>query len=98
MSSFKRNPNFQAELAVELTGTVLRRAGNEVAAAADSLAHSAMPRKGRKRMVVQRVDGEVVVANTNHGGHLEEFGSQNNPAYGPLRRGVLAAGLDLRES
>lgn len=28
--------------------------------------------------------------------HLVEFGSKNNPPYGPLRRGVRAAGLRFR--
>lgn len=30
--------------------------------------------------------------------HLVEFGSQNNPPYAPLRRGVRAAGVRLDES
>jgi hypothetical protein len=41
-----------------------------------------------------RVIGHSVVA-TDPFGHLVEYGSVNNPAYAPLRRGTLAAGLRL---
>lgn len=41
-----------------------------------------------------RVIGNSVVA-TDPFGHLVEFGSVNNPAYAPLRRGTLAVGLRL---
>jgi hypothetical protein len=41
-----------------------------------------------------RVIGNSVVS-TDPFGHLVEFGSVNNPAYAPLRRGTLAAGLRL---
>lgn len=41
-----------------------------------------------------RVIGNSVVS-TDPFGHLVEFGSVNNIAYAPLRRGVLAAGLRL---
>lgn len=41
-----------------------------------------------------RVIGNSVVS-TDPFGHLVEFGSVNNVAYAPLRRGVLAAGLRL---
>lgn len=30
--------------------------------------------------------------------HLVEFGSINNPAYGPLRRGLMTAGFDFKPS
>jgi hypothetical protein len=39
-------------------------------------------------------DGDkVTYANPRRVWHLVEFGSVNNPAYSPLRRGVVAAGL-----
>ena len=38
------------------------------------------------------------VGNTDFFFHLTEFGSVNNPAYAPLRRGVRAAGLRLDEA
>lgn len=37
------------------------------------------------------------VGNTDFAGHMVEWGSQNNPPYAPLRRGVRAAGLRLSE-
>lgn len=37
------------------------------------------------------------VATRDPFGHLVEWGSQNNPPYAPLRRGVRAAGLRLDE-
>lgn len=38
------------------------------------------------------------VVSTDSFAHLVEWGSANNPAYAPIRRGVLAAGLRLDES
>lgn len=43
-------------------------------------------------------DGEVRVGNRHGLFHLVEYGSRNNPAYAPLRRGVRAAGLRLDEN
>lgn len=40
---------------------------------------------------------DVYVSNPNPIGHILEFGSVNSPPYSPIRRGVLAAGLQLRE-
>lgn len=37
------------------------------------------------------------VGNTDFAAHLIEWGSVNNPPYAPLRRGVRAAGLRLKE-
>lgn len=37
------------------------------------------------------------IETTDPFGHLIEFGSQNNAAYAPLRRGVRIAGLEVRE-
>ena len=42
---------------------------------------------------IRVIDHSVV--STDPFGHLVEFGSVNNIAYAPLRRGVLAAGLRL---
>lgn len=41
-----------------------------------------------------RAKGEAVVA-SDHFWHLSEFGSVNNAAYGPFRRGLRAAGIRL---
>lgn len=99
MSAFTANPGFHAELEAEMRarGTLLP-AARAAAAAADKLAHSAMPRRGYRRIEVGQLEGDVVIANTNHGAHLEEFGLARTPLYAPLRRGCRAVGLDLRET
>lgn len=97
MSHFVANPSLTLELLSQLR-PVLRASGEAVASRADSFAHSAMPRRGYKRIEVHETVEGVEVANTNYGGHLEEFGSVNNPPYAPLRRGARAVGLKLRES
>jgi hypothetical protein len=38
------------------------------------------------------------VGNTDFAAHLVEWGSVNNPAYSPLRRGVRAVGLRFDEA
>lgn len=40
---------------------------------------------------------QVTVGSHDPFGHMVEWGSINNPAYAPIRRGVLAAGLRLDE-
>lgn len=46
-----------------------------------------------------RADGDKVVFQNPRGvWHLVEFGSVNNPSYGPLRRAVVAAGLRLENA
>lgn len=59
-----------------------------------------MPRRGHGRTsqieVVQEA-GETLLANFDYAAAIVEFGSRNNPPWSPLRRGVRAAGLDLRE-
>lgn len=44
-----------------------------------------------------RADGDRIIS-TDPFWHLIEFGSINNPAYAPFRRGIRAAGLRLEES
>lgn len=39
----------------------------------------------------------VSVGTNYFAGHIVEWGSINSPAYAPIRRGVLAAGLRLEE-
>ena len=96
--TFKANPNLQAELEAEIRARgALVPIARRAAAAADRLAHSAMPRRGFRRIEVGQLEGDVVIANTNHGAHLEEFGLAYTPMYAPLRRGVRSVGLvDLR--
>lgn len=40
---------------------------------------------------------DLYLVNTDAGGHLDEWGSVNNPAWAPLRNGVRRAGFDLIE-
>ncbi len=57
-----------------------------------------MPRTGARAVIVAeptRTGARIV--NTDHAGHLQEWGSRNNPPHAPLRRGVRAAGLKLEE-
>lgn len=43
------------------------------------------------------INGRWVLLTTDFAGSLVEFGSINNPAYAPLRRGVRSAGLRVEE-
>ena len=57
-----------------------------------------MPSKGNRGTVVVDASGaEVWLVNTDHAGHLQEWGSEKNEPAAPLRRGVRAAGFDLHE-
>lgn len=76
----------------------MREHGENVKRAASrSMPRGADPRRGhiRDKFVVVTDDKVVRVGNTDPFFHLIEFGSINNPAYAPLRRGVLTAGLRL---
>lgn len=97
MRSFKPNPFFEQEMAAQVRPRVLVPAARKVAAAASRHVHLTRPDRSRRPIEVAEVDGDIAVANTNFGGPIEEFGSRNNPAYMPLRRGVSEAGYQLRE-
>jgi hypothetical protein len=99
MSAFLPNPLLEKQLEAQIKALgTLRPAAQKAAARAETFTHHAMPRSAAQRVVVGVVDGEVAVINTNFGGHLEEWGLARTPVYAPLRRGVRAAGLKLRES
>ena len=93
------NPGFSTEIMRErdfMDG--LKRAAEGAARHAENFArgHGApwMPRAGADNLIeVVEDGGNVYISNTDHGGHLLEFGSKNNPPHAPLRRGVQAAGL-----
>lgn len=77
----------------------LQDAAKKSAKEVKSLKHRIMPRtRGAGSVVVNEVDGQIVLGNTDYGAHLDEFGSRNNPAYQPLRRGIRAAGFRFEES
>lgn len=98
-----RNRNLEREIMGEDAYLeALAEAAEPARERAEQLAEQArapwMARKGARRTVeLQERDGELVLANTDHGGHLMEYGSKNNPPHAPLRRGVQAAGLRLHE-
>lgn len=55
-------------------------------------------RSGRGDQIkIEVTDDGVFLVNLDHAGHLQEWGSKNNPPVAPLRRGVRAAGLRLAE-
>lgn len=103
MTAFRKNPRLDAELAKSadvhakvVAGAQAMARHAAVIARADAQAPW-MPSGGRT-IVVQADANEVRVVNTDYGGHLQEFGSKNNPPYAPLRRGARAAGLHLKEN
>lgn len=97
-SGFKPNPAFEAQLKREVAyKAALLEPAEEVARTARATAHRIMPAGRGEQIQAESFAGEVVVANHNHGGHLDEWGSKNNPPYAPLRRAVRSAGLRFRE-
>lgn len=101
---FFPNPGFSTELLKEPDAIKgLKDAGEGIKRIADPMVRSAggpwMPNKdGKETIEVVEVDGDVYVSNTDHGGHLIEWGSVNNPPHAPLRRAAMAAGTRLDES
>lgn len=103
---FRRNPELDRAL---LESPEMRKALQASAQAvadnaeqlADDLGAPWMPRRrsGTNRTFVVSDDGETIaVVNVDHGGHLTEWGSKNNPPHAPLRRSVQATGLRFRET
>jgi len=95
---FKPNPHFAQELGAGVQN-ILREAAEKSAEEVRDVKHRIMPRRrGKGTVVVREIDGRIVLGNTDAGAHLDEFGSKNNPAYQPLRRGITAAGFRFKES
>ena len=103
MTRFRRNPRLEQQLQRQ---PQLRRALTEFAEDAQRHAEGFMqaaggpwmPRKGSRSSTKVVTEGdEVRLVNLDHAGHLQEWGSRNNPPHAPLRRGVRAAGLRLDE-
>jgi hypothetical protein len=101
---FKKNRAFVAELKREPGyRQALKDAAEEVrnnAVVLETAAHGPwMPPQGNpgQTIVLREYSRggipEVIVTNIDHGGHLIEWGSINNPPHAPLRRAVRAAGL-----
>lgn len=99
---FKPDPDFAREIAAqEETRVGLARAAEPARAAAESFARQAgapwMPRAGHQIVEIDVDDQGVALVNTDYAGHLQEYGSVNNPPHAPLRRGALAAGFEVVE-
>jgi hypothetical protein len=100
---FLPNPFFERDISTDedhLDG--LEAAAQKGAERAEMFARAAgapwMKRAGALRtVVVARLADRVRIVNTDHGGHLMEWGSINNPPHAPLRRGAQAADLRFTE-
>lgn len=98
MALFIPNPAFLRELSKEpeVKETVSGKA-EEAKSRAEEFAPRIM-RRNPEAIEVQEDGDEVVLVNTDYGGHLAEWGSVNNPPYAPLRRAIRATpGLRLEE-
>jgi hypothetical protein len=94
MARYIPNPAFKAELMAEPSyQRAMHSTANEVARYVRA---SAPVQTGYYRRSI-KTRGATVYS-TDSFAHLIEWGSSRNPAYAPLRRGVRAAGLRLRES
>jgi hypothetical protein len=98
VSRFLRNKNFESEVEAQSEHRAgLREVAEGVKRGAEAAVRSIggpwMPRKDHDVIEVGEDEDGVYVANTAHSGHLEEYGSQNNPPYAPLRQGAQSAGL-----
>jgi hypothetical protein len=94
---FIPNSNFLEELRAQPEHDEALAAAAEAAKPeAETRATRIMPRNP-DAFEVQVDDAGVRLVNTDYGGHLEEWGSINNPPQAPLRIGVRAVGLRLEE-
>lgn len=102
MKAFMPNPGLKAAVERSPEGRKgLREAAENVKryaeAAAVAIGAPWMARSGHELIEVGEDDSGVYVANTDHGGHLQEYGSRNNPPHAPLRQGAQSAGLRVDE-
>jgi hypothetical protein len=101
-SKFVPNRKFMAEMrqapeyreALEESADLVRAHASRFA----EQAHAPWMKSQSETITVVTDADDVAVVNTDHGGHLMEWGSKNNPAHAPLRRAVRAAGLHFEES
>lgn len=92
---FRRNPRFEAQAKADPRYKAgLTEVAFDAAQHVRTVALGFRETGGFQRSVSNR--GNVVYTDDPFA-HLIEYGSARNPAYAPLRRGVRAAGLRLRE-
>lgn len=97
MGLFFWNPRFPQEFAKEKLGEhTLEGAAERVRGLAESNTVRIMPSRSQGFVTEADEDG-VRVVNSDHGGHLAEWGSAKNAPIAPLRRAISAAGLRLDE-
>ncbi len=94
---FRPNPKFAEEMRQD-EGVRAQLADKATAVARRVRSHNFMRRKGARPIEVDDSGEKVRLVNTDHGGHLEEWGSSKSPPLAPLRTGVRASGLRLDES
>ena len=98
MRNYLPNPDFLRELQGEDDDYVngLTECAQDIRERAHYVKHKIMPKKSASSdVVVEVIDGQVSVANTDHGAAIDEYGSVNSPAYSPMRTAVSAAGFRL---
>jgi len=97
MGLYIPDPDFDANMQDALgPQAALRSAAEAVRGRAESDTPRIMPRNPQAFEIQADAEG-VRLVNTDHGGHLAEWGSANNPPMAPLRRAVRSAGLRLEE-
>lgn len=90
---FRRNTRFERDVRRSPRFQAVRRAA---ARAIKQNAEAIAPHgSGTYADSIEADDSRVWT--TDPAGHIVEFGSINNPAYAPLRRGARAAGLRLED-
>lgn len=100
---FIPNPFFRQALEAEIeTRNAMYAEAEKAGEEAMKIRHHIMPNpKGkagsRPAIHPKWIGKDLYLVNTDAGGHLDEWGSINNPAYAPLRNGVRRAGFDLIE-
>lgn len=103
MRAFVPNKGFEAEIAGQADYTQgLLQIAEDIKVAAEAIGNDIgapwMPRAGHDTFEVGEDEDGVFVANTDHGGHLMEWGSANNEPHAPLRQGARTVGLDVDEA
>lgn len=103
MTRFRANPRLREQIerqaAYQAGLAKLAESARDHAARFADAAGAPWMRRGRQDTVVVDKSGDQVrLVNTDYAGHLQEWGGRNNPPHAPLRRGVRAAGLDLRDN
>lgn len=97
--TFVANPAFSAEMKQDKEFQVgLGLESEPTRELAQHYAHHIYPVKGARIIEITHDEDDVYIVNTSHGGHIDEWGSVDQPPNAPLRRACDATGLRLVES